>query len=159
MVIPRGVLAIAVVVLAAYAAPSAQAQQAEPEPAAPSLRPGPTREARAVTARSLAPTPSPPAAQVLPRYFTFQRDFAADFGFPVASPAASDTAAFVHDLRGWVVSRWGETSFYEWVERALVVYAHVQASTRFERRGFNMGVEMDDVAEGKLGVRVSRALE
>ena len=154
----RGPLVIALAVLgSALGPPAARGQEAET--IAPAERPGPTLEARAVTARSMARTPHLPAPRVLPRYFAYQRDFDDAFGYATANPFASDTTDFMQDLKVWVIGRWGETTFYDWVERALVMYAHVQASTRFQKKGFDMGVEVDDVAEGKLGVRVSRALE
>ncbi|CAN5180363.1 hypothetical protein BH18GEM1_BH18GEM1_13210 [soil metagenome] len=135
----------------------ADAQQPGSCVSIPALRPGPTREARAVTARTLSR--ELPAAPILPRYSAFERTFAADFGFPMAGPEGlEEREDLLQELRTWAVSRWGETTFYSWVERALVAYAQIEASTRFEKKGFNMDVEVNDMAEGKLGVRVSREL-
>jgi hypothetical protein len=134
----------------------AGAQQAKPGVSVPALGPGPTREARAVTARTSSI--ELPAAPVLSRYSAFERTFATDFGFPMGAEGLEVREDFLQELRTWAVSRWGETTFYSWVERALVAYAQVEASTRFEKKGFNMDVEVNDMAEGKLGVRVSREL-
>lgn len=140
--------------------PAASSQESQPRPSVPALRPpGPTREARAATAQSFALKAPLPAPQILPRYIAFQREFDADFGLPVAGRGALQEDDFMNEMEKWLAGRWGDTSFYTWVERALIVYAQVQASTSFERKGFNMGVDVDDVTQGKLGVRVSRALE
>ena len=56
-------------------------------------------------------------------------------------------------------ARWGDATVYQWIERGLALYARVQATTQLRRKGFDMEVEMDDVAEGKVGLRVQRSLE
>lgn len=160
MTIARPLLIVLAMLASGPGLPEVRAQEWEPPVSVPALRIGPTRESRAVTARSPSHQPTLPAASIMPRYFAFQRDFAADFGFPEGAPApGAERADFVREVRSWVASRWGDTTFYGWVERALVAYAQVEARTRFEKSGFDMGVEMDDVRDGKLGVRVSRALD
>ena len=131
------------------------AQQPDP---APAVGNGPTLEARAVTASSLlAPARESPSVQV--RYNAYEREFARVFGYPVLGPvAAADSQNFWSGLEQWLNARWGDSTVLGWVERSLVLYARIQASTQFEKRGFNMDLDVEDVAEGKFGVRVSRAL-
>jgi hypothetical protein len=136
-----------------------QAQQIAPEARMPSLRAGPTLEARAVTARSMLRDPASAPPSVFLRYAAYQRDFAKSFGYPVLGLAVTDGENFWRDLERWLDTRWGDSSVTDWVERGLLLYARVQASTQFERRGFNMEMDVDDVAEGKFGVRVSRSLD
>lgn len=122
-----------------------------PEPA-----PGPTRdEARAATAGNLLY----PSVQVpiLSRYQAFQREFDGDFGVEGLIRDHDDDV--IEDLRARLDARWGDASVYQWIERGLAFYARVQASTKVRRKGFDMEVEMDDMADGKLGVRVQRSLE
>lgn len=144
-------LLLAVLAVACFAT-TAHSQEADRETA----RPGPTLGTRSATARSMA-RPAPSEISVLPRYLAFQRDFARDFGVDPALALRDGDAG--EDLWARFSSRWGDTTFHRWVERALVVYAQFEASTRFEKKGFNMDVQVDDVPEGKLGLRVSRALE
>lgn len=134
-----------------------QAQQVAPE-RTPSLV-GPTREARAVTALSLLDDPGPVPPSVFLRYGAYQRDFAQSFGYPVLGLAVTDSENFWSGLERWLDARWGDSTVTDWVERGLLLYARVQASTQFERRGFNMQMDVEDVAEGKFGVRVSRSLD
>lgn len=148
-------LAVWAVLLAAMGT-GAQAQQVAPE-RTPSLL-GPTLEARAVTARSLLDDAGS-GPSVFLRYGAFERDFARSFGYPVLTLAVSDSENFWTDLEQWLDARWGDSRITDWVERGLLLYARVQATTHFERRGFNMQMDVDDVAEGKFGVRVSRSLD
>ena len=122
----------------------------------PGEEPGPTREeARAATAGSLLR----PSIQVsIPtRYDQFQREFDGDFG--VRGLTNDRDGDVIGDLRARLDARWGDATLYQWIERGLAIYARVQASTQIRRRGFDMEVDVDDVSEGKLGVRVQRALE
>ncbi len=152
-----GLTMCAVAVLATGAWRDGLAQDAAR--ATPALRAGPTVEARAVTARSLLLDPAfdPPSVQL--RYGAYERDFARAFGFPVLAAAYADSEGFWSGFERWLGTRWGDTTVFGWVERGLVLYARIQASTRFENRGFNMDLDMEDVAEGKFGVRVSRSLD
>jgi hypothetical protein len=136
-----------------------RAQQVTPEARTPSLHVGPTLEARAVTARSLLDDTDPEPPSVFLRYGAFQRDFASSFGYPVLGLAMTDSGNFWNGLERWLDARWGDSTVTDWVERGLLLYARVQASTQFEKRGFNMEMDVDDVAEGKFGVRVSRSLD
>jgi hypothetical protein len=145
------------VILVAVMGTHGWAQQASPV-RTPALG-GPTLEARAVTARSLLDPTDPESPSVFLRYGVFQRDFARSFGYPVLGLAAPDSETFWSGLERWLDARWGDSTVTDWVERGLLVYARVQASTHFERRGFNMQMDVDDVAEGKFGVRVSRSLD
>ena len=122
----------------------------------PSTGPGPTRlEARAATASNLLL----PSVQIpiLSRYNQFERDFGVDFG--VRGLVDDREGDVLEDLRARLDARWGDATMYQWIERGLALYARVQASTQLRRKGFDMEVEMDDVAQGKVGLRVQRSLE
>ena len=122
----------------------------------PASGPGPTRmDARAATVSNLLL----PSVQIpiLPRYNQFERDFGVDFG--VRGLLDDRDGDVLEDLRARLDARWGDATVYQWLERGLALYARVQASTQMRRKGFDMEVEMDDVAEGKLGLRVQRSLE
>jgi hypothetical protein len=110
-------------------------------------------EARAATAGNLLL----PSVQfpILSRYNEFEREFGVDFGVQ----GLTRDRDVLGDLRARLDARWGDATLYQWIERGLAVYARVQASTQVRRKGFDMEVEVDDMAEGKLGVRVQRALE
>ena len=118
-------------------------------------RQGPTREARAATAHGyLEDTPASP--RLMPRYLAFQRDFAHDFG--VGGTALSSGVDPLLALQARLEQRWGGSTVYEWLERGLALYARFQASTRMEKKGFDIKVQTGDVADGKLGVHMSRPL-
>lgn len=122
----------------------------------PETVPGPTRaEARAATAGDLMR----PSLQVsiLSRYHQFQRDFDGDFGVEGLTRDQDDHV--LDDLRARLEARWGDATMYQWIERGLAIYARVQASTQLRRKGFDMEVDMDDMSDGKLGVRVQRSLD
>jgi hypothetical protein len=112
-------------------------------------------EARAATAGNLLL----PSVQfpIVSRYNEFEREFGVDFG--VRGLSRDRDGDVLGDLRARLDARWGDATLYQWIERGLAVYARVQASTQVRRKGFDMEVEVDDMAEGKLGVRVQRALE
>jgi hypothetical protein len=149
-------LAVCAVLVAAMWS-DGRAQQVAPA-RTPSLA-GPTHEARAVTAMSLLDDPGSGGPSVILRYGAFQRDFARSFGYPVLGLAVTDSQNFWSGLERWLDARWGDSTVTDWVERGLFLYARVQATTQFEKRGFNMKMDVDDVAEGKFGVRVSRSLD
>lgn len=122
----------------------------------PEAGPGPTRsEAAASTAERLL-HPSIPVS-IVSRYSEFEREFDGDFGVRGLTRDRDDDV--LEDIRQRLDARWGDATMYQWIERGLALYARFQASTQIRRKGFDMGVEMDDVAEGKLGVRVQRSLE
>lgn len=125
----------------------------------PALRVGPTLESRAVTARSLLRDSGRDSPSVYLRYGAYERDFARAFGFPVIGPAYADEESFWSALERRLDHRWGDSTVFSWVERGLLLYARFQASTRFENRGFNMDLDVDDAAQGKFGVRVSRSFD
>jgi hypothetical protein len=127
----------------------AQSETLGPPPSAG----GPTREAQTATARAYLDT-EPASPHFMPRYLAFQRDFAHDFG--VLGPRVTDRVDALLGLKARLEQRWGDTALYEWLERGLAIYAQIQASTRTEGRGFDVRMETDDVAQGKLGVRMSR---
>lgn len=132
----------------------------EPSVSSPSLRVGPTLEARAVTAQSLLRDSAYDSPSVQLRYGAYERDFARAFGFPLmAGGYAAGSEGFWSGLENWLNGRWGDSTVFGWVERGLLFYARFQANTRFENRGFNMDLDVEDVAEGKFGVRVSRSLD
>ncbi|MGH7543590.1 MAG: hypothetical protein ACREK7_06575 [Gemmatimonadota bacterium] len=149
-------LAVCAVLIAAMWS-DGRAQQNAPG-RTPSLA-GPTLEARAVTALSLLDDPGPGPPSVFLRYDAYEREFARSFGYPVLGLAVTDSEDFWRGLERWLDTRWGDSTVTDWVERGLLLYARVQASTQFEKRGFNMEMDVDDVAEGKFGVRVSRSLD
>lgn len=143
-------------VLAAAAAGRAQDRAPSLLEWRPEAGPGPTRmEARAATASDLLL----PAVRIpiLSRYNQFEHDFGVDFG--VRGLLDDRDGDVLDDLRSRLDARWGDATVYQWIERGLALYARVQASTQLRRKGFDMEVEMDDVAEGKVGVRVQRSLE
>ena len=118
-------------------------------------RQGPTREARTATAHGyLGEQPASP--RLMPRYLAFQREFARDFG--VGGTALSTGVDPLLALRARLEARWGDHTVYEWLERGLALYARFQASTRMEKKGFDIKVQTGDVADGKLGVHMSRPL-
>lgn len=132
------------------------AQHAGSEPAS-SNGVGPTLDARAVTAQGLAMEPAL-ELEILLRHAAFERELAAAFGFPVAS-GSGVRGGFMHGVGLWVTEQWSDSRFDNWAQSAFLTYARLQSSTRFERSGFNMGVDVDNVAQGKFGIRVSRSLE
>lgn len=117
--------------------------------------PGPTREALMATALRMSATDAPPP-DILPRYRAFADEFEAHFG---AGRSMLDDDDFLAILHQRLQARFGDTSIYGWVQRGLFFYARAKAFTEVERKGFNMQIEMDDMAEGKVGVRVNRTLE
>jgi hypothetical protein len=122
----------------------------------PEAGPGPTLlEARASTAGNLLLPPFP--ISILSRYQEFEREFDGDFG--VEGLTRDQNGDVLDELRLRLDARWGDATVYQWIERGLALYARFQASTQIRRKGFDMGVEMDDMAEGKLGVRVQRSLD
>lgn len=116
---------------------------------------GPTRDALMATAVRMSSTEAR-VPEILPRYHDFEVAFRTDFG---PGRLSQDPDDFMNGVHERLTTRFGDTPVYQWVQRGLVLYARVKAFTEMERNGFNMAVEMDDVAEGKLGVRVNRALE
>ena len=118
--------------------------------------PGPTRlEARAATVASLLyPVAS---ISILSRYSEFERDFGGDFG--VEGLAQDRDGDVLAELQERLDTRWGDATLYQWIERGVALYARIQASTHIRKKGFDMDLEMEDVTDGKLGVRVHRALE
>lgn len=115
---------------------------------------GPTREAGAATVRTVLDAENA-TPRLAPGYLAFQRDFTHDFGGRLS---VSDRVSGVLGLRARLEQRWGDTSVYEWIERGLAAYGWFRASTRTERRGFDIRVDAGDMAEGKLGVHMSRPL-
>lgn len=131
----------------------------ETSPAVPSLRVGPTVEARAETARSLLRASAFQSPSFQLRHNAYETDFARAFGAPLPGVPYIGGESFWIGLEQWLNTRWGDTTVFGWVERGLLLYSRIQASTQFENRGFNMDLDMDDMAEGKFGVRVSRSLD
>lgn len=135
------------------------ARQAFAQSAGDADRPGPTRASVSSTAAALADhardaTP----VQVLPRFFAFQRRFQKEFGDePSAKPVDGEEA--VQDLEASLAARWGDSALLTWLQRGLALYARVAGYTEVQHKGFDMKVNVDDMPEGKVGVRVNRALE
>ena len=152
----RNCLLFALAALALGIGSEALAQHPEHQPVS-SDGLGPTLGARAVTAQGLAMEPGP-ELEILIRHAAFERELAAAFGFPVASGSGVSTG-FMHGVRSWMTEQWSDSRFDNWAQSALLTHARLQSSTRFERNGFHMGVDVDNVAQGKVGIRVSRPLE
>jgi hypothetical protein len=152
----RNCLLLALAAVALGIGSEAFAQHAGSEPES-SNGVGPTLDARAVTAQGLAMEPAP-ELEILLRHAAFERELAAVFGFPVAS-GSGVRGGFMRDVGLWMTEQWSDSRFDNWAQSALLAYARLQSSTRFERSGFNMGVDVDNVAQGKFGIRVSRSLE
>jgi hypothetical protein len=115
---------------------------------------GPTREARVSTARTTldAETPTP---RLMAGYLLFEKDFARDFG---NAPRVSDRIGGVLGLQARLEQRWGDSNVYQWIERGLAAYSWFRASTRTEQQGFDISVDAGTMAQGKLGVQMSRPL-
>lgn len=126
------------------------------------LRPdgvGPTNDARTSTAGDVVLVPDGPPISILPRYHAFERDFAAVFGAPVGGASSALEESLLLDLRRWFATRYGDSTFVRWVEGALATYDRVQEGATIERRGFDMRWNVDDMAEGKVGLEVRRSLD
>lgn len=116
---------------------------------------GPTRQAVAASALTLSrPAPADASPDVLIRYREFESEFVANFGR--VSLGDEDPLRVLHDrLR----VRLGGTPLYEWIQRGMVLYTRFKGYTEAEAGGFAMEVDVDDVAGGRVGVRVNRAFE
>ncbi len=147
-----------VCVMLACVATIGVAQEAPQATPGVSLRqPGPTLESSAATAVRFNVSPLPAPVPIMPRYRAFQRDFASDFGYGGPDPLTRDE--MMSEVKDRLFARWGEAAWFQWLQRGLAMYARFQASTRFEGDGFDMKVEMDDVPQGKVGLKMSHALE
>lgn len=120
---------------------------------------GPTRDATTATVRTMMDGSHPGSASVQERYDAFSREFARDFGVVGNLGLVVRDASFVERVRGTLERNIGDTRVYGWLETSLLLYARMKAYTELERKGFDVEMEMDDMAEGKLGVRVARSLE
>lgn len=116
---------------------------------------GPTRASLKVGAARMVLDADVSPVWIRHRYAVFQDEFAADFG--ISRPL--NRGDVVGHLEDEIVARWGQTGWYDWVHRGLAAYARFQALTQTERNGFDMEVDTNDLSDGKLGVRVTRALE
>ncbi len=115
---------------------------------------GPTREAQAATVLDSSLTQHPTPHPSL-RYQVFQRGFQRDFGPP--APLGSSVGGLL-GMRARLEQKWGDTTVYQWIERGLAAYGWFRASTSMERRGFDIRMDTDNVAQGKLGVQMTRPL-
>lgn len=121
---------------------------------------GPTLEADAATVQPLGVHERGfDSPWIRDRYAAFAREFAADFGVAGLEAEAATSDMFLDALRRRLSTRFGDTTVYGWVERGLFLYARMKAYTEMESRGFDFEVEMDEMAEGKLGLRVNRAFQ
>lgn len=120
---------------------------------------GPTKDASIATARTLTVQPALTDRMVQLRSESFVRRFAADFGVTSGGVEFSGDAGFLYRVHRTLEARWGDTNVYEWIERGLVFYARMKAYGEMERKGFDFEMDMDDVADGKLGLKVARSLE
>lgn len=117
--------------------------------------PGPARASVNTSAATLALDPPPSPVWIQSRFDAFQSEFSADFGVSTTIAGDASPGAFKKSM----TARWGDERWFEWVRRGLAIYARLQSMTETERKGFDMEVRMDDLPEGKFGVRVNRALE
>jgi hypothetical protein len=147
-----GRISIGILIVGLLAAGPAAAQ--ESETLGPTTKSqGPTREAQAATVLDTSLMPAHPHPQL--RYQAFQRGFERDFGLPAS---LAGTTGGLLGLRARLEHRWGDTSVYHWIERGLAAYSWFRASTSMEKRGFDIRMDTDDVAQGKLGVQMTRPL-
>lgn len=116
---------------------------------------GPTRASMNVGAAHLALDANVSPRWIQYRFDTFQDEFSDDFG--ITGPLKRGEV--VDHLQGEIAAKWGETGWYAWLRRGMALYARFQALTETERSGFDMEVETDDLSQGKVGLRVTRALE
>lgn len=131
------------------------AAQESPETIGPTTADqGPTREAKASTARTTIETEQA-TPRLMPGYLLFQENFVRDFG---GGPSISDRLDGALGLKTRLEQRWGDTSVYQWIERGVAAYAWFRASTRTEQSGFDIEVDTATMARGKLGVQMSRPL-
>lgn len=142
----------ALAVLLGFFAPGLESACAQMQEDAPA---GPTR-----ASLKLSPARMILDADVSPlwiryRFGVFQDEFADDFG--VSRPL--EKAEVIGHLENEIAARWVQARWYDWIHRGLAAYARFQALTETERKGFDMEVNTDDLSNGKLGVRVTRALE
>jgi hypothetical protein len=148
---------VATIIAGVLVLPSTAAAQAEPL-GPTSSEEGPTRTAQAATAHAYLEGDELEGRQAAPRlmlrYRAFQREFVSDFG----ASRITDRVDPLLLLKASLEQRWGETPLYTWLERGLAFYTWVQSSTRTERNGFDIKVRTGDVADGKLGVHMSRPL-
>lgn len=118
---------------------------------------GPIRQPSLATALTLSTVEPAPSFEVLSRYRDFATRFEANFGRSgQARDGTADPLAFLHNS---LLARYGGVALHEWVQRGLFLYTRFKGYTELEHRGFAMEVDVDDMSEGKLGVRVNRALE
>lgn len=120
---------------------------------------GPTRDASIATARSLAVQPAVTDRMVRLRSESFARRFAEDFGVTSGGVEFGGDAGFLHRVRRTLEARWGDTDVYEWIERGLFFYARMKAYSEMEKKGFDVEMNMGDMTEGRLGLKVARSLE
>lgn len=132
-----------------------QAQTPSPQLGPTTSEEGPTREARAATVHGSLDEPAA-TPRLMPRYAAFQQDFARDFG--VLGPQISNRVDRALALKSRLEQRWGDTNLYQWIERGVAAYSWFAATTSTERKGFDIGVDTGRMAQGKLGVQMSRPL-
>ena len=152
----RGAPALITILLSLGLAAALQAQ-AEPDPLGPTTsNEGPTRDAQVSTARTAALEARNATPKFMPRYVAFEEDFERDFG--VLGPRISDRIDGALAFKARIEERWGDTGLYQWLERGIAAYSWLQATTRTEKRGFTIGVDTNRVAQGRVGIHMSRPL-
>jgi len=123
---------------------------------------GPPLRASVSSARAFADAAhAVPGPGVRFRHDSFAREFARDFGFRYASSHADEQeeAHLLERLHRRLETKWGDTTVYGWVERCIALYAHFEALTSGDHAGFDMDLEVDDLARGRVGLQMSRAIE
>jgi hypothetical protein len=133
------------------------AAQTPTEPIGPATsNAGPTRDAERSTAIEAIEESQNATPRLMLRYEAFQADLARDFG--VLGPRVSDRIDAALAFKARIEEKWGDHSVYQWLERGLAAYSWFRANTQTERQGFNIGVDTGRVAQGRLGIQMSRPL-
>lgn len=133
-------------------------QDSEMDPAAS----GPPLRASVSSARSFADAAEGvPGPGVRFQHDSFARELARDFGFRYASFHAGeeDEVNLLEQLHRRLETKWGDTTVYGWVERCIALYAQFEAMTSGDHAGFDMGLEVDDLSRGRVGLQMSRVIE
>lgn len=122
---------------------------------------GPTLDAQAMTAGELIRAQPSYSPTIHERHAAYEREMALALGIPTGGGALDPgmQIGFVHDMGRWMAMRWGESVFNNWARSAALTYSWIEESATIRAHGFDMGVDVDDVARGRFGVRLNRALE
>ena len=133
------------------------AAQTPQEPIGPATSDaGPTREAGRSTAIETMEQAQNAQPRLTPHYEAFQADLERDFG--VLGPRVSDRIDAALAFKARIEEKWGDNSIYQWLERGVAAYSWFRANTQTKHQGFNIGVDTRRVAQGRVGIQMSRPL-